>query len=169
MEELYAEAGCKPAKTGMDTLKKIGLIALPIVLFIVFMFTKIYLVGGLAVIAVGAAVYLFPMLDVEYEYVFCDGQLDFDKILGGNGRKTALKIDFEQVEMIVPELSHAANGWHDAKVMDFSSRKSDAGAAGNKKYVILCKVKENRTKIYFEPSEKMLQKMKIKAPKKVEI
>lgn len=164
MEELYAEAGCKPAKTRKDALKKFGLIALPVILFIVFMMTNIYLIGALAVIAVAGACYLFPMLDVEYEYVFCDGQLDFDKILGGNGRKNAFSIDFEQIEMIVPELSHAANGWHDAKVMDFSS-----GIKEHKKYVVLCKVKEHRTKIFFEPSEKMLQKMKMKAPKKVEI
>ena len=37
MEELYAEAGCKPVKTAKDTLKKAGLIALPIVLFLGFM------------------------------------------------------------------------------------------------------------------------------------
>ena len=164
MEELYAEAGCKPVKTAKDTLKKAGLIALPIVLFLGFMMTKMYLLGGAAVLAAAGAVYLFPMLNVEYEYVFCDGQLDFDKILGGNGRKTAVRVDFEQIEMIVPELSHGANGWHDAKIMDFSS-----GIKEHKKYVVLCKVKEHRTKIYFEPSEKMLQKMKMKAPKKVEI
>ena len=128
------------------------------------MMTKLYLLGGAAVLAAAGAVYLFPMLDVEYEYVFCDGQLDFDKILGGNGRKNAIRVDFEQVEMIVPELSHAANGWHDAKIMNFTS-----GIKEHKKYVVLCKVKEHRTKIYFEPSEKMLQKMKIKAPKKIEI
>ncbi len=169
MEELYAEAGCKPIKTGKDILKKIGLITVSVTLFIGYMITDIFIIAILAVLAAVGVFYLFPMLNVEYEYIFCDGQIDFDKIYGGSGRKTALKIDFEQVEMIVPEFSHAANGWHDAKVMDFSSGRETSQKAENKKYVILCKVKENRIKIYFEPSEKMLQKMKIKDSKKVEI
>ena len=56
MEELYAEAGCKPVKTAKDTLKKAGLIALPIVLFLGFMMTKLYLLGGAAVLAAAGAV-----------------------------------------------------------------------------------------------------------------
>lgn len=169
MEELYAEAGCKPAKTEMDTLKKTGLIVIPIVLSAVYIVTDMSVAAVLAVIAAVGVFKVLPMLDIEYEYIFCDGQLDFDKILGGERRKTALKIDFEQVEMVVPEQSHAANGWHDGKVIDFSSGKSSSLKPENKKYVILCRVKGQRTKIYFEPTEKMLQKMKMKEPKKVEI
>lgn len=120
---------------------------------------KLLALGGLA-----AIVYLTPNFKYEYEYIFCDGQLDFDKIMSGSRRKTMLQVDFEKVECVVPEDSHSAQGFHDAKVLDFSSRE-----ASHKKYVILCKVKEEKTKIYFEPSERMLSAMQTKSPRKVQL
>lgn len=163
-QQLYAEAGCKPKLTGKDYAALGGLAALGVVAVFVALFTGApFWVKLIALAGVGAVIYFIPSFKYEYEYIFCDGQLDFDKIMSGSKRKNMLQVDFEQVECVAPEDSHSAQGFHDAKVLDFSSREQ-----GHRKYVILCKVKEERTKIYFEPSEKMISAMQAKAPRKVQ-
>jgi len=56
----------------------------------------------LAVLAVVALVWYWPRFKVEWEYVFCDGQLDFDRIQGGEKRKTILRIELENADVIAP-------------------------------------------------------------------
>lgn len=164
-QQLYAEAGCKPKISGKDKALQIGLFIVGAAAAFVAVFVPVHFLFKLAAVVVFAGIlYWMPNFKYEYEYIFCDGQLDFDKIMGGARRKTLLQVDFEQIEAVVPEESHAAQGWHDARVQDFSS-----GEAQHKKYVILCLVKKQRTKIYFEPSERMLQSMRTKEPRKVQI
>lgn len=50
---------------------------------------------------------LIPFLKIEYEYIFCDGQIDFDRINGGARRKHILRVDMEEVELVAPKNSHA--------------------------------------------------------------
>lgn len=47
----------------------------------------------LPVCAIWAAIYLFRMTKVEYEYSCTNGCLDIDKILGQNKRKSMLSVD----------------------------------------------------------------------------
>ncbi|MFW5629515.1 MAG: DUF6106 family protein [Acetivibrio ethanolgignens] len=164
-QQLYAEAGCKPKLSGQDLAIQAGLSVLGVVAVFVAVFLATNFLIKIAAVAVFAVIiYWFPNFKYEYEYIFCDGQVDFDKIMGGARRKTLLQVDFGQVEAIAPEESHTAQGWHDAKNIDFSSRN-----AQHKRYVMLCMVKEQKTKVYFEPSERMLQSMQTKAPRKVQI
>lgn len=164
-QQLYAEAGCKPKAGGKDHAIHAGAVLLGAVAVFLALFAPVgFLVKVVAIVLFAGIVYIFPNLKYEYEYIFCDGQLDFDKIMSGSRRKTLLQVDFEEVECVVPEDSHSAQGFHDAKVMDFSSREPN-----HKKYVMLCKVKEQKTKIYFEPSERMLSAMQTKAPRKVQL
>lgn len=164
-QQLYAEAGCKPKQGPGDYAIQAGLVIVCVAAAFIALFTPVHFLVKLAAVACFAGVvYVFPNFKFEYEYIFCDGQLDFDKIMGGARRKTALQVDFDQIDCIVPEDSHSAQGFHDARVLDFSSKDP-----AREKYVILCKVKEQKTKIYFEPSQRMLLSMQTKAPRKVEI
>lgn len=164
-QQLYAEAGCKPKTNGKDLAIQVGLFVLGVAAAFIAVFVPTNFLIKIAAVAIFVGIiYWFPNFKYEYEYIFCDGQMDFDKIMGGARRKTLLQVDFDQVEAVAPEESHTAQGWHDAKTVDFSSRNTQ-----NKKYVMLCLVKEERTKIYFEPSERMLKSMQTKAPRKVQI
>ena len=162
MNESYAEAGCKRKDTIGTYLLRVGLILIAIILFLFTFQSQILLfVGAIIIVAI---FYIFPRLNVEYEYVFCDGQLDFDRISGGQKRKTLKRVDFEQVEICAPLKSHALDGYtySDLKVIDFSSRSKDA-----KMYAIIARDKGTVNKIIFEPSEAMLNCMRSKAPRKV--
>ena len=78
-------------------------------------------------------------------------------------RKTRLRIDFEEVEVVAPLKSHALDAYRHYKVRDYSSLRKDANI-----YVIVAKVgEEGLNQIYFEPTEKMISLMKTKSPRKV--
>lgn len=163
MDGLYAEAGCK--RTG--TIKTLILKAL-IILLVIMTFAFAAIINAKYLFALGMvlgalAVWYWPRFSVEWEYIFVDGQLDFDMISGGEKRKNILRIDFDEVDLVAPKNSHALDAYRDKKVYDYSSLKRDARV-----YVIIAKKPEQgMCQIYFEPSDKMLDMMKIKAPRKV--
>lgn len=162
MNQLYAEAGVK-RKDNMKTLVLRFLMVAGIVIGVLFMF-----LGGVlsiaGVVLAALLVFLFPKLNVEYEYVFVDGQIDFDRITGKSKRKTILRIDLEQVEIVAPEGSHALDGFTyvQSDKKDFSSGDKSA-----KPFIIIANVEDKKYRIAFEPSEKMLAMMKQKSPRKI--
>ncbi len=165
MNESYAEASVRQKASPVNLLIKVALIAATVFMLL---FGMAY-IGMFSIVAVGVlilvCVLVFPYLSVEIEYVFCDGQLDFDKIYSGNKRKTALRIDFENVEQMAPAGSHALDAYQNnpnVKTMDFTSRQRDI-----QPYAIIVRKGEQLSKLLFEPSEKMIAAIKQKAPRKV--
>lgn len=163
MNETYAEVVVKRKETAGTMAIRIGLIIAAVLAFFLT-FTNSILLFITAIFIVGI-IYLFPRLSLEYEYVYCDGQLDFDKIMGKSSRKNLLKIQFEQVVVMAPQNSHALDGYTyvQTKVKDFSSRNKDV-----KPYVIVTKDGETVTKILFEPNQRMVDIIRSKYPRKVE-
>lgn len=165
MGEMYTEAGVKKLKSAKDTLIKVAIfVADAVLLFAGLLGFSIFLFLGIA--AIVATFYYLPYLSVDYEYIFCDGQFDFDKIMGGNKRKTQLKLDLDNCEVLCPANSHQLDGYtyQRLQVKDFSS-----GDPSAKTFALVGKDTKNNTmvKVIFEPSEKMLAFAKQKAPRKV--
>lgn len=162
MNESYAETAVKRKNTAGTYALKFLLIFLCICTFLLSAGSSILLF--VSVLLIVGCIYLFPRFNVEYEYVFCDGQLDFDKIMGNSKRKTALRIELENVAIMAPEGSHSLDGYTHVKfkVKDFTSMGKDI-----KPYVIVLHEGEMVTKILFEPDENMIQKIKNKSPRKV--
>lgn len=163
MDGSYAETSVKKKQSLLNLLAKVGMIGVTVIVLLFGMpligIYSLILAGILALVCV----LVIPYLSVEYEYVFCDGQLDFDKIFSGNKRKTAMRIDFENVEMMAPVNSHTMDSYNhqQLKVADFTSHTPDA-----KVYAIIVRKGELLTRILCEPSEKMLAAIKQKAPRK---
>ncbi len=165
MNDLYTETAVKKQKDAKATALKVLIIAADCLLLVGgFLFGQ-SIVMFLGAVAVVASIYFMPLLNVEYEYIFCDGQFDFDKIMGGNKRKNILKIDMESVEVIAPTGSHELDGYTYQKL---DEKKFLSGAKDAKIYVMVGKdMKNNMVKILFEPGEKMLSFAKQKSPRKV--
>ncbi len=162
MNQLYAEAGVKKK----DTAASMGL-RLLVIFGIIVGFLCLFLgqvLGIVGVVLIVGMFYVYPKLNVEYEYVFVDGQLDFDRISGKAKRKNLLRIDFEQVEIMAPMSSHALDSYTQVKleVKNFSS-----GDKESKPYAIIANVENKKLKILFEPNEKMLSMIKQKSPRKL--
>lgn len=170
MNGLYAEAYVKRKKTAVTMLAKAGLIFGAVLLIAVsLLFSGTGSVLGtiamfLAVVCVVGLFILLPRLDVAYEYIFVDGQIDFDQISGGEKRKSKLRIDMENIEIMAPENSHQLDSFRhqQSKIKDFSSRDPEA-----KRYNIYMSHNGERLRIIFEPSEKMVDFARQKAPRKV--
>ncbi len=174
MNELYAEAGAKRKADAKTFMLKFLMIFAVVILFAAGMLLANQILFFVATIAIVFVVFLMPRFKVEYEYIFCDGQFDFDKIMGGQRRKTMLKIDMENAEVLAPVKSHALDGYTYQKlaVKDFTS---GAKESEGKVYAIVGKatVGKGKTKsmemvkVLFEPSDKMLACAKQKSPRKV--
>ncbi|HHV12547.1 MAG TPA: hypothetical protein GXX75_19925 [Clostridiales bacterium] len=162
MNQLYSEAGVKRKNDSKSMLLR-GLMVFAIIVGVLLLLVGSYFaIAG--VILIAAMIFLFPRLNVEYEYIFVDGQIDFDRITGGSRRKTILRIDLEQAEIIAPEGSHALDGYNNMQLekKDFSS-----GDKNVKPYIVIVNKNEKKYRIAFEPNEKMLSMIKQKSPRKL--
>ncbi len=158
----YFETSVKRKETiGTYAIRVLMILAAIIAFFVSFYNIVTFIIGVLVIIAM---FYFFPQLKVEYEYVYVDGQLDFDKILGGNKRKRDLRIEFEQVEMMAPEGSNELDRFShlNLKTKNYTSREE-----GIKPYVIIYTKGDTGYRILFEPSEEMVQGIKQKTPRKI--
>lgn len=164
MNQLYAEAGAKK-KEGLNTmlLKALMVVAVAVGVFFITLSGVFIIVGA---VLIGAVVYFFPRLSLEYEYVFVDGQIDFDRIVAKSKRKTILRVDMEQMEIVAPLGSHALDSYAQVilETKDFSS-----GDKSKKPFVIIASTQNKKCRILFEPSEKMLTMMKQKSPRKISL
>lgn len=163
MESAYAEysvAQKTPAK--ISALKAVLILGV-ILLFGIGFVSGIKIMSVLSVIAVVALVWYWPRFKVTWEYVYCDGQLDFDAIQGGERRKQVLRIDLDNADRIAPMEHSSMDGYRHLPVKDYSSLKPDA-----KKYGIVIKKPEREEKmvLLFEPSAKMLGLIHDKYPNK---
>ncbi len=166
MEQSYAEANAKKKVTGAVIALKAILIVLVILIFLATLLSGIRLLVLIGVAAVFALIWYWPRFKVEWEYVFCDGQLDFDMIQGGERRKNILRIEIEDADVIAPMDSTRLDGYRHLDVRDYSSMKEDA-----KRYGIAIRLpeKEDKVLILFEPTSRMIELMHKKCPEIVEI
>lgn len=162
MNQSYAEAGVKRKDTPLTMLLRF-LLVLGIVIGVLLLLLGSFftMIGAILVVVLFL---LFPRLNVEYEYVFVDGQIDFDRITGKSRRKTMFRIDMEQVDIVAQEGSHALDGYTYVKceIKDFSSGNRDS-----KPYIIIANKDSKKYRIAFEPNENMLTMMKQKSPRKI--
>ena len=91
MEQSYAEANAK-VKTSISSILTKALCIIVILALFALSFMGVRYVMIVAVALAGFLVWYWPRFRKEWEYVFCDGQLDFDLIKGGEKRKHILRI-----------------------------------------------------------------------------
>ena len=164
MSNLYSELLVKRERTIKDSITKYGLIVL----------TAIAVIAGLiitpliwiAAVALGIACYfVIPKTDVEYEYLFINGDFDIDMIMSKTKRKKVKSFKLSESDLAAPLDSHRMdyyNGNQNMKVLDFSS-----GNPEHKRFGVIMRLDGNLCKIILEPDEALAQAMKNSAPSKV--
>lgn len=130
-------------------------ITLPLIMTsIFFIFAPIFLVL--------VAIAFFKMTDVEYEYIYFNGNIDIDKIMAKQFRKHLVSAKFQEIEVIAPTGSLEIQQYRKVKKYNYSSRKK-----GKKTYQMVVNHRGKRARIVFEPKEELLTEMKLAAPRKV--
>jgi len=164
MGDVFKEQIVKRKQTGMDSLKRVGLVVAMIIVFIIALVVVPYIAPGLAfltpvliLLAGFGAFFLNGLLKVEYEYIFTNGELDIDIIYNRSRRKRAFSSHVNKFDIMahVEDMTHAG-AFHGAQeTKDFSS-----GAVGENTYAFLVNYNSKRTKVIIEPNEKMMDAMK---------
>ncbi len=169
MDGAYTEHSVKRENNVGTLVKKAGLILLIVVFLALGLLVGATIYGRIAIIVGIGMIFvtgvLWPRFNVEYEYIYCDGQFDFDKIAGGDSRKHIARVDLDGINILAPENSHELDHYNTMTgltVRDFSSGTPDA-----KRYCIFATEGDSKLKIIFEPSEKMLDMARQKSPRKV--
>lgn len=100
--DTFSEQLVTRTNTKADTLKKIlislaGILIASILMWLSIMFgfySLIFLVFGV----LGGAVWLVSNMDVEYEYIITNNEMDIDKIIGRRKRKRMITLDLKSAE-----------------------------------------------------------------------
>ena len=160
MSDLYIELLVKKKKTSTDTLLKALMIGVTVILF-----NPIIL---LPAIVMGVVDYFkLPALDLEYEYLYVNGELDIDKIMSKQKRKRVGSYDMKKVELVAPRNSHELDSFRnrkDLKVHDYSSMEENAKTFG-----MVINGEKGMELIYFDPNEAILKDMQRIAPRSVKL
>ena len=135
---------------------------------------KIMVLGGLVLnalllvpaIALGVACYfVIPKTDLEYEYLFVNGELDIDMIMSKSKRKRVKSLQLAEADLVAPLKSHRMdyyNGNQKMKTIDFSS-----GIEDHKRYAMIVRDSGETCKVILELDDELANIMKNSAPSKV--
>ncbi len=137
--------------------------------------TAIFLIGGLmgilllfvpGIIMLAVDYFCLPMLSVEYEYLFCAGELQIDRIFSKEKRKKAKNYELAQMEVLAPEGSSKLDQFNNVstKNVDFTS-----GDTGKARYVMIIHNGDAKERVLLEPGEEMIKALKMSYPSKVTI
>ena len=161
MTEYLIEHLVKRNPTTGTYLKKAALIALPVLGLLLMpvlgMFGPI-----VVVILIMVDMYFFKRLDLEYEYVFYNGDLDIDKVMGREARKHLLSVNIKEMDVLAPTGAQEVLGYQHLKAIDYSTC-----TPGNRTYEMVVPKGGEKVRIIFEPNEAMLKAMKDMVPRKV--
>lgn len=159
MSDLYSELLVKRKTSTANNLIKYGLIALTVfaVMLAIFMGPIFFIVA----VVLGVVDYFFiPRLDVEFEYLHVNDELDVDKIFSRQKRKKAMSIDLKQAEMLAPLGSHRLDAYRNAKTIDFS-----ANDRAKKPYVLITSNGKEQSRILLQLDADMFHNIKRRLPR----
>ena len=164
MSDLYSELLVKRERTIKDSIIKYVLIVLTVIAVIASLISTPLI--WIAAIALGIACYfVIPKTDVEYEYLFVNGEFDIDMVMAKSKRKRVKSFNLSEADLVAPLNSHRMdyyNGNQNMKVLDYSS-----GNPQHKRFGVITRLDNATCKIILEPDEALAQAMKKTAPSKV--
>jgi hypothetical protein len=160
MNDFYTEQLVKKQTDMKDILIKAILVSATIVSFVIIMMYPIGLL--LPIIMIVFDVFMFRRLNVEYEYLFLNGDLDIDKIMNKSKRKKVFNANVSDMELLAPVDAAELSQYRNARTLDFSSHTGQA-----KMYALVLSGQGETHKVIFEPNETIVEGFYMLAPRKV--
>lgn len=117
----------------------------------------------LAIAAAVACYFYLPNLELEYEYLYMNKELQIDKIMSKKKRQKVAEFSLDKMELLAKEESIQLESYkgRNLRKKDFSSGNKEA-----KRYVMIVGG-EQMLWVYLEPSDSMLSSMKSAFPRQV--
>ena len=169
MSDTYLEYLVAKRSTGRDIALKLLIGVAAVVLSVVLVMVS-YLLGPFSMIALLAAagvIYgayrLIGMLNLEYEYVLTNGDLDVDKVINRNSRKRLLTVKCATFETFgkFKEVDHSGKTYETRMFACSSPADPDVW------YATFRHQKLGHTLLVFNANEKMLEGFKAFLPKQL--
>lgn len=163
MSDLYREILVKRTTPAADRIKQGGLIGLTVACLAGSLLFMPLLPAGIVLAVV--TFFLFPRFDLEYEYLYVNGDIDVDKIMSKQKRKHCASYSLENLEMMAPTGSHALDSCKNSagiQVRDFTSLQP-----GTPSYTLVFNREGRKELVKLELDETVVQDMRRMAPRKV--
>ena len=161
MGETYIEQLIKQKMTTATLFKIAGLLLAEVAsIGVVVLFIPQFFILPLLVLF-GVIFFIKRISCVEFEYIYCNGEVDIDRILGMESRKRFVSIDARKMEILAPVGASALAPYKDLKVYDCSTN------TGAHAYEVVTERKGKKVRIIFEPNKEILDGLRLYAPRKV--
>lgn len=160
MSDFYTEQLVKRKTTGGTVLAKAGLIALTVVAAALIPVLPFGIIIAAAMVALD--IFMFRGMDLEYEYLYVNGDLDIDKVMAKSKRKRIFSTNIEELELLAPTGSSELRLIQVQKTYNYSTM-----VQGNQTYELIVIQKGQKVKVIFEPNETILNGFQMLAPRKV--
>lgn len=160
MGDTFIEQLVKQRQTTSNLLKKCGLIVLTVLSVFLVLLMPVLL--PLPVLLIVLDVFLMKRMDLEFEYSYFNGDLDIDKIMAKQSRKRVFSTDMESMIVVAPAGSIELQPYKQLKGIDYSSNTGNG-----KVYELVTNCNGRKVKVLLEPSQELLDGMRMKAPRKV--
>ncbi len=131
------------------------ILALLLFTFIGFMFLGFLVIPVIILLAFLVSTFLFPRLNVEYEYALLNHDMQIDIIYNKAKRKSLLSFNLRDAEIIAPQDSPALASYHAEKTWNFTSLKPSA-----KVFKMYISINQKKYALLLEPDSKMQEHMK---------
>ncbi len=110
------------------------------------------------------AYWLISRMNVEFEYIITNNELDIDKIVAKKTRKRLITIDLKKIDLIAP----VTTTMHQSELSKSTTNVLYADSGLNENSYFVNFEKDGQTyRVFLSPTEKMLDAMKMYAPGKV--
>lgn len=147
-----------------NKLIKLGLWFSAIILFVVLSFFSFYIGQVATILAVGSlcgAWYFSQLLNIEYEYIYMNGEIDFDKIMGRRKRKRIFTVRVSSFEEFGQYTANFDKSRFDIKY-NFAENLCETD------YYMTFKNKEGKSCVlFFSPNEKLANELNKEYSRKV--
>lgn len=169
--DVFIEYIVKKKKTAQDYLKAVGIVLACVIVWMLLLMFNRYLMGLGLFLIVGAgwgAWKLIQGINVEYEYILTNSEMDVDRIVAKMRRKRMLSMDFKTIELCAR--CDDPNFRHEFENTESIAKTYDVRGGENQEYFVDYAAGESgKTRILFCPNEKMLESIKKMAPRTVHL
>lgn len=171
MMDIFCEYIVKKRIGVIDVLKLIALAALAVIVaYLVLLFGSFFLGSGVGLVLAFVVLYFAYKFSkdmfVEYEYALTNNELDIDKILGKSRRKHIITVDFKTVEICASINDNRFTSEYNtsvSKILDVT------GKSDNEIYFVNFTTDQGRTRVLFQPTDKMKDGLKLVNPRAIHI
>lgn len=145
----------------------ITIACIALILLVFFFGQRLMMLMPLLIIGIcWGGYYLLTSLNIEYEYSVTNGDMDVDKIIAQRKRKRVLTCNAKDFLFFAPVSEQYAHAFQDSglvKKYDVSSN-----AHPERAYFIIANLDGEKTRIVFEPTERIIEHFKRFVPRTTE-